>query len=70
MRGDDGKNGAEADAAIVATYLMLAAENEGLATLWGRFLRFRSVEVAPPRCLWVRPLHLVVYVIGGGKASE
>ena len=29
-----GKNGAEVDAAIVATYLMLAAENEGLATLW------------------------------------
>lgn len=26
---------AEVDAAIVATYLMLAAENEGLATLWG-----------------------------------
>ena len=30
----DGKNGAEVDASIVATYLMLAAENEGLATLW------------------------------------
>ena len=30
----DGKNGAEVDAAIVATYLMLAAENEGLSTLW------------------------------------
>ena len=30
----DGKNGAEVDAAIVATYLMLAAVNEGLATLW------------------------------------
>ena len=28
------KNGAEVDASIVATYLMLAAENEGLATLW------------------------------------
>ena len=26
--------GAEVDASIVATYLMLAAENEGLATLW------------------------------------
>ena len=34
MRRYDGKNGAEIDAAIVATYLMLAAENEGLATLW------------------------------------
>ena len=34
VRGYDGKNGAEVDAAIVATYLMLAAENEGLATLW------------------------------------
>lgn len=34
VRRYDGKNGAEADAAIVATYLMLAAENEGLATLW------------------------------------
>ena len=34
VRRYDGKNGAEEDAAIVATYLMLAAENEGLATLW------------------------------------
>ena len=34
MRRYDGKNGAEVDAAIIATYLMLAAENEGLATLW------------------------------------
>lgn len=34
VRRFDGKNGAEVDAAIVATYLMLAAENEGLATLW------------------------------------
>ncbi len=30
----DGKSGAEVDASIIATYLMLAAENEGLATLW------------------------------------
>lgn len=30
----DGKNGAEVDVSIVATYLMLAAEDEGLATLW------------------------------------
>ena len=34
MRRYDGKNGAEVDAAIVATYMMLAADNEGLATLW------------------------------------
>ena len=34
VRRYDGKNGAEVDAAIVATYLMLAAEYEGLATLW------------------------------------
>lgn len=34
VRRYDGRNGAEVDAAIVATYLMLAAENEGLATLW------------------------------------
>lgn len=34
VRRYDGKNGAGADASIVATYLMLAAENEGLATLW------------------------------------
>ena len=34
VRRYDAKNGAEVDAAIVATYLMLAAENEGLATLW------------------------------------
>lgn len=35
VRRYDGKNCAEVDATIVATYLMLAAENEGLATLWG-----------------------------------
>ena len=34
VRRYDGKNGAEVDASIVATYLMLAAENESLATLW------------------------------------
>ena len=34
VRRYDDKNGAEVDASIVATYLMLAAENEGLATLW------------------------------------
>ena len=34
VRRYDGKNGGEVDASIVATYLMLAAENEGLATLW------------------------------------
>ena len=34
VRRYDGKNGAEVDAAIVATYMMLAAENEELATLW------------------------------------
>ena len=34
VRRYDGKNGAQVDAAIVASYLMLAAENEGLATLW------------------------------------
>ena len=33
VRRYDGKNGAEVEA-IVATYMMLAAENEGLATLW------------------------------------
>ena len=34
VRRYDGKNGAEVDASIVATYLMLGAENEGLSTLW------------------------------------
>lgn len=34
VRRYDGKNGGEVDASIVSTYLMLAAENEGLATLW------------------------------------
>ena len=34
VRRYDGKNGAEVDASIVATYLMLAAENDGLSTLW------------------------------------
>ena len=37
VRRYDGKNGAEVDGAIVATYLMLAAENEGLDTLWVGF---------------------------------
>ena len=44
----DGKNGAEVDAAIVATYLMLAAENEGLATLWvGSFDPILLREILP-----------------------
>ena len=34
VRRYDGKTGAEVDAAIVETYMMLAADNEGLATLW------------------------------------
>ena len=34
VRRYDGKNGSDVDATIVATYLMLAAENEGLSTLW------------------------------------
>ncbi len=34
VRRYDGKNGGEVDASIVATYMMLTAENEGLATLW------------------------------------
>ena len=34
VRRYDNKNGAVVDASIVATYLMLVAENEGLATLW------------------------------------
>ena len=34
VRRYDGKNGAEVDASLVATYLLLAAETEGLATLW------------------------------------
>lgn len=34
VRRYDGKNGATVDASIVSTYLMLAAENEGLSTLW------------------------------------
>lgn len=34
VRKYDGKNGATVDGSIVSTYLMLAAENEGLATLW------------------------------------
>ena len=48
VRGYDGKNGAEVDAAIVATYLMLAAENEGLATLWvGSFDPARLKSLLP-----------------------
>ena len=48
VRRYDGKNGAEVDAAIVATYLMLAAENEGLATLWvGSFDPFLLRDILP-----------------------
>lgn len=48
VRRYDGKNGAEVDAAIVATYLMLAAENEGLATLWvGSFDPFLLRKILP-----------------------
>ena len=48
VRRYDGKNGAEVDASIVATYLMLAAENEGLATLWvGSFDPSLLKEILP-----------------------
>ena len=48
VRRYDGKNGAEVDSAIVATYLMLAAENEGLATLWvGSFDPVLLREIIP-----------------------
>ena len=48
VRRYDGKNGAEVDAAIVATYLMLAAESEGLATLWvGSFDPFLLRDILP-----------------------
>ena len=48
VRRYDGKNGAEGDASIVATYLMLAAENEGLATLWvGSFDPSLLKEILP-----------------------
>ena len=48
VRRYDGKNGAEVDASIVATYLMLAAENEGLATLWvGSFDPALLKEILP-----------------------
>ena len=48
VRRYDGKNGAEVDASIVATYLMLAAENEGLATLWvGSFDPAGLAELLP-----------------------
>lgn len=48
VRRYDGKNGADVDAAIVATYLMLSAENEGLATLWvGSFDPARLSGILP-----------------------
>lgn len=48
VRRYDNKNGAEVDASIVATYLMLAAENEGLATLWvGSFDPVLLKEILP-----------------------
>lgn len=48
VRHYDGKNGADVDASIVATYLMLAAENEGLATLWvGSFDPSLLKEILP-----------------------
>ena len=48
VRRYDGKNGAEVDASIVATYLMLAAENEGLSTLWvGSFDPALLKEILP-----------------------
>ena len=48
VRRYDNKNGAEVDATIVATYLMLAAEKEGLATLWvGSFDPARLAELLP-----------------------
>ena len=48
VRRYDCKNGAEVDASIVATYLMLAAENEGLSTLWvGSFDPALLKEILP-----------------------
>ena len=48
VRRYDGKNGAEVDASIVTTYLMLAAENEGLSTLWvGSFDPALLKEILP-----------------------
>lgn len=48
VRRYDGKNGAEVDAAIVATYMILAAENEGLSTLWvGSFDPVLLREILP-----------------------
>ena len=48
VRRYDGKNRAEVDASIVATYLMLAAENEGLSTLWvGSFDPALLKEILP-----------------------
>ena len=48
VRRYDAKNGAEVDASIVSTYLMLAAENEGLAPLWvGSFDPAGLAELLP-----------------------
>ncbi|MBQ6578372.1 MAG: nitroreductase family protein [Bacteroidales bacterium] len=48
VRKYDGKNGAMVDASIVSTYLMLAAENEGLSTLWvGSFDPAALADILP-----------------------
>ena len=64
VRRYDGKNGAEVDASIVATNLMLAAENEGLATLWvGSFDPMGLAALLPGTdgydLVWVDALHRV-----------
>ena len=67
VRRYDGKNGAEVDAAIVATYLMLAAENEGLATLWvGSFDPALLADILPDTAGY----ELVAMINAGYPAAE
>ena len=54
VRSCDGKNGAEVDAAIVGTHIMLEAAALGLATTWvGSFDPARLKELFPQTADWV-----------------
>ena len=67
VRRYDGKNGADVDASIVATYLMLAAENEGLATLWvGSFDPALLADILPD----TEGYELVAMINAGYPAAE
>lgn len=70
VRSCDGKNGAEIDAAIVGTHIMMEAASLGLGTTWvGSFDPAKLAELFPQTADWVP---VAMFPIGhpAGKPSE